>query len=192
MSIIGTEVFNSYYFSKYGIYAFFLLTYCWVIPIFGFLPILIFQIIDTDRQNYCCCSGCEVQRTYLSTDDEMVEVYVVKRDYNIENIMPRREQLIYNEDDKTNEEDIEDSHCKFNTVFHLMPVEKFLSPGFALLIFNILVIFATKTCSFIQLSSDIHQYRVYNENNGIVIAIFNSTRCGSHFWTDKDLSIYTN
>ena len=147
--MIGTEFFNSYYFSKsyFAIlpnYHIVLLTYFWAIPIFGFLPILIFQIIDTDTQNYCCCSGCEVQRTYLSTDDEMVEVYVVKRDYNIENIKPRREQLIYDKDDKTNEEDIEDSHCKFNTVFHLLPVEKFFSPGFALLIFNIVVLFAGK------------------------------------------------
>ena len=141
MSIIGTEFFNSYYFIKlYEYYIF--LTYFWLIPIFGFLPILIFQIIDTDTHNYCCCSGCEVQRTYLSTDDEMVEVYVVKRDYNIENIKPRREQLIYDKDDKTNEEDVEGkevSCCKFNTVFHLLPVEKFCSPGFALFIFNVVV-----------------------------------------------------
>ena len=164
MSIIGTEVFNSYYFSKYSIYAFFLLTYCWVIPIFGFLPILIFQIIDTDTQNYCCCSGCEVQRTYLSTDDEMVEVYVVKRDYNIENIKPRREQLIYDKDDKTNEEDVEGkevSCCKFNTVFHLLPVEKFCSPGFALLIFNVVILFSSKMFSLIY-SGHVGWWAVFN------------------------------
>merc|ERR1712184_152848 len=99
--MIGTECFHSHNFSYsysyfgdselFNIYLAYILAYIWVIPIFGFLPILIFQIIDTDKQNNCCCSCCEVQRTYLSTDDDMVEVYVVKRDYNIENIKHRRE-----------------------------------------------------------------------------------------------------